>query len=711
MSTVPSLKTDPTLGLSNVSNSPIRFLSTDVDGTLIGNPKALLNFERTWERLDPDRKPLLCYNTGRLTDDLLELIDLEPLPEPDFLICGVGTSIYDYRESQYIKSFDDVLDEGWDLEAIDALLRDIEGIEKQPKRFQNAYKSSWYLPGASQEEIAKIELRFEKEGMDLNVVYSSQRDLDILPKYANKGNALSWLLKHLEIPREEALVAGDTGNDSAMFHKRGIRGIVVGNSQPELIEATVGLPVFRAEGTSAEGVLEGLLHFKVIDRIEEADLDDTDCAEKASIQPRLKQLLDEESRRSLSTNDYELLQCAYEKAIVGLRKCITPMGFAACSPEDNQTSGTDVNYRSVWSRDGCISVIGSLSLPDPDIRLCQQATLTTLLDHISIPGQAPANVSIDTQEPDYSGVGGICSIDSGLWLVIACYEYARARKDIDFIRKRRPSIQRMMDWLSAHDSNNDGLLEIPEASDWTDLFGRSYNVLYDEALWYRANVCYGRLLEMIGEWNMAGDYLRWASIIKKRILEKFWPSTQAGNKGLYSFADQQSAIGDTQYLIAQVTPFDFDWRCDVYANILAFLFDILDFDRAQKTFHYMWGVGANDPFPVRNLYPPVQAGDPGWRDYYTVNLLNLPNHYHNGGVWPFIGAQWVMFINKLGLRDLAESELLRVAKLNKQGINREWEFNEWTHGETGKPMGKAIQAWSCSEYVRAYNELGLGKKK
>ena len=39
-----------------------------------------------------------------------------------------------------------------------------------------------------------------------------------------------------------------------------------------------------------------------------------------------------------------------------------------------------------------------------------------------------------------------------------------------------------MNWLSAHDSNNDGLLEIPEAGDWTDLFGRSYNVLYDEVV-------------------------------------------------------------------------------------------------------------------------------------------------------------------------------------------------------------------------------------
>ena len=70
-----------------------------------------------------------------------------------------------------------------------------------------------------------------------------------------------------------------------------------------------------------------------------------------------------------------------------------------------------------------------------------------------------------------------------------------------------------MDWLSAHDSNTDGLLEIPEAGDWTDLFGRSYHVLYDEVLWYRANVCYGRILEYQQDFERAADYLRWSQFI------------------------------------------------------------------------------------------------------------------------------------------------------------------------------------------------------
>jgi len=75
----------------------------------------------------------------------------------------------------------------------------------------------------------------------------------------------------------------------------------------------------------------------------------------------------------------------------------------------------------------------------------------------------------------------------------------------------------------------------------------------------------------------------------------------------------------------------------------------------------MWGVGVNQPWPVANLYPVVQAGDPDWRAYYTVNLLNLPHHYHNGGIWPFIGGMWVRFIHRLGFHEVACRELLRLA--------------------------------------------------
>ena len=69
------------------------------------------------------------------------------------------------------------------------------------------------------------------------------------------------------------------------------------------------------------------------------------------------------------------------------------------------------------------------------------------------------------------------------------------------------------------------------------------------------------------------------------------------------------------------------------------------------------------------MYPPIHAGDPEWRDYFTVNLLNLPNHYHNGGIWPFIGGLWVRYIHKLGMPEVARQELVKLARLCSQGVS------------------------------------------
>jgi hypothetical protein len=192
------------------------------------------------------------------------------------------------------------------------------------------------------------------------------------------------------------------------------------------------------------------------------------------------------------------------------------------------------------------------------------------------------------------------------------------------------------------------------------------------------------------------------------ILRRFWPSTmmEEGKSGS-SFADVQYELGDARYLVAQISPFGYSWRCDVYGNLLAFLTNLIDKERAMMTFRFLWGVGANDPAPVKNMYPTIHAGDPEWRDYFAVNLLNLPNHYHNGGVWPFIGGLWVRYIHKLGLTEVARRELVSLARLCSLGVNHEWEFNEWHHGVTGRPMGKAYQAWSAASFICACHDLHL----
>ncbi len=686
--------------------NPVRLFSTDLDGTLLGNPEATQRFKSAWLSLNPDTRPLLVYNTGRLVDDMRRFVDNGTLPPSDYYIGGVGTQIFDARAGKMMDDWRAHLAEGWNRARVEQVISGFANARPQPAEFQHEFKASWFLERASPGTIRELRRRFAEAGLKVQIVYSSSRDLDVLPHHSTKGGALRWLCERLGVSLDNVIVAGDTGNDASMFRLPGVRGIIVENALPELFEATVDIPTYSSHHIIADGVLDGLCHYGVVCVLPTKE---TTRLKRSEMEPGFQMLFSGTKLGTLTQSERSFLATGCEQALATLKRNITPLGFSACSLADNTVTGTDANYRSVWARDGCITIWSTLHLEDEEIRSAQFLTLETLLNAATPNGQIPANVRIDDGRPDYSGVGSIASIDSGLWLIIALYHYAATTGDHTLLYRYAERLQIVMNWLSAQDSNNDGLLEIPEAGDWTDLFGRSYNVLYDEVLWFRANVCYGRILELVGKFEQAADYLRWSQHIRSRLLEVFWPSTDVSTGGALQnnrFAERQRGVGDTQYLLAEITPFDFNWRCDTYGNILAFLMNVLDVGRARTAFRFMWGVGVNQPWPVANLYPVVQAGDADWRSYYTVNLLNLPHHYHNGGLWPFIGGMWVRYIHQLGFHEVACRELVRLGQLNQLGRDREWEFNEWAHGQTGRPMGKAYQAWSAASFLSACHELG-----
>jgi hypothetical protein len=51
--------------------------------------------------------------------------------------------------------------------------------------------------------------------------------------------------------------------------------------------------------------------------------------------------------------------------------------------------------------------------------------------------------------------------------------------------------------------------------------------------------------------------------------------------------------------------------------------------------------------------------------------------------------------------EVARQQLHQLALANQQGLDEEWEFNEWLHGQTGLPMGYRRQAWSSAMYLFA----------
>ena len=60
--------------LQPTGSSSVRMFCSDLDGTLIGNPEATRRFKQAWESLPARSRPLLVYTSGRLVQDVIDLL-------------------------------------------------------------------------------------------------------------------------------------------------------------------------------------------------------------------------------------------------------------------------------------------------------------------------------------------------------------------------------------------------------------------------------------------------------------------------------------------------------------------------------------------------------------------------------------------------------------------------------------------------------------
>ena len=229
-------------------------LATDLDGTFLGGKS--LHKQQLYRLIRENKNIILVFVTGRGLESVIPLLNDPIIPNPDYIICDVGATIVNGHTLEPVESIQSEIEKNWPgrIKIMESL-KDVEGLVYQEVPQQR--RCSFYTD--TENIIEEISSRVS--ALNCEVIYSAGKFLDVLPKGVNKGKSLTMLTHYLGTNASEILVAGDTLNDLAMYHC-GYKGVVVGNSEDKLIDATKNIAeVYCAAADGAGGILESLTHF------------------------------------------------------------------------------------------------------------------------------------------------------------------------------------------------------------------------------------------------------------------------------------------------------------------------------------------------------------------------------------------------------------------------------------------------------------------
>ena len=257
-------------GIKNIAKLPTvqkrlrtanKMIVSDIDGTLVSETGDYSGLEELKELIATrDNSFIFGIATGRSLDLTREVIEKHALPQPDLAIASVGSYVY-YGLDHNLrdKGWEQHLAFRWDRNRIFETIARIPGLEPQEDAAQNPFKISFFTDKSF--SIDGFHAALGPLLRRVNVIFSRNRFLDILPKRASKGRAIRYLCQKWSVPLRNVIVCGDSGNDLDMF-TGSARGIVVGNHAPELEPLRGMRRVHFSTQPSAGGVLDGLRHFK-----------------------------------------------------------------------------------------------------------------------------------------------------------------------------------------------------------------------------------------------------------------------------------------------------------------------------------------------------------------------------------------------------------------------------------------------------------------
>jgi len=375
------------------------------------------------------------------------------------------------------------------------------------------------------------------------------------------------------------------------------------------------------------------------------------------------------------------------RALALLRRNLSPHGILAATPGPRAESR---GYTAIFGRDAAICALGMAVSGDPVLEREAVTGLATVAAYQAPNGQLPKFVDVRRREADFWYLG---CIDSTLWWLIALATLDRLQPARGLRRRESRRIALALGWLAAQEHQRFFLLQQNEASDWADIMPRSGFVLYTNALWYHVKQLYGvaRAAETARSFNgllhpysgRLGEYRR-AQLLADPAL-----------RGSH----------DRDLYLSFVNLGGFGGEGDVFGNLLALLLGPAGAKARRRVLDALQRARVATPYPARTVCRPIPRGSALWRPYMARHRQNFAWQYHNGGIWPMVGAFWILALVQAGERREAARSL---AALTASCALGRWGFAEWLHGRTLAPRGMRGQSWSAAGWLLAEHAVRTG---
>ncbi|RYD53701.1 MAG: hypothetical protein EOP83_23035, partial [Verrucomicrobiaceae bacterium] len=181
-------------------------LVSDLDGTLTGHDGGVRALAGLGVQV------ALVLNSSRPRSSVMRTLDQLPAGlRVDGLITAMGTEamLHGVDCAKWTARF-----VHWNRSPIDAFMERVGILPHRPEH-QSRYKASFHVPAARWPEFRDSVLKLVPGSQ---VVTSGESDFDVLPAAAGKEKAMAWIASEMRFDPDRVIVAGDSGNDVAMFN-------------------------------------------------------------------------------------------------------------------------------------------------------------------------------------------------------------------------------------------------------------------------------------------------------------------------------------------------------------------------------------------------------------------------------------------------------------------------------------------------------------